>query len=131
MDVILSIRPKFVRLIESSTKCYELRRVIWGEHHNVTHVFVFETAPISAVVGYFTPRVVTFLPSEIRNAWRRARWVCGVSEVEFMDYFAGANSVNLIGIESYCKLFVPLSLSNFGLSHAPQNFAFCKKSITI
>lgn len=53
MNVILSIRPNFCKMIFCGQKVYEYRKRIFT-CSDVDKVYVYATKPICRIVGYFT-----------------------------------------------------------------------------
>ena len=53
MNVTLSIRPTFCKMIFSGQKVYEYRKRIFTRK-DVDKVYVYATKPICRIVGYFT-----------------------------------------------------------------------------
>jgi len=52
MNVLLSIKPKYVDLILNGEKKYEFRRKIFRNETN--KVYVYCTSPVKKIVAYFT-----------------------------------------------------------------------------
>jgi len=50
-DIILAVKPKYVELIKSGVKTIELRKS--APTCPVDRIYIYETAPVSKVVGYF------------------------------------------------------------------------------
>ena len=53
MNVILSIRPTFCKMIFSGQKKYEYRKRVFTRS-DVDKVYIYATKPICRIVGYFT-----------------------------------------------------------------------------
>lgn len=53
MNVILSIRPNFCKMIFSGQKKYEYRKRVFTRS-DVDKVYIYATKPICRIVGYFT-----------------------------------------------------------------------------
>ena len=52
-DVILSIHPKWAQKIYSGEKTIEWRKTYPKHAHRYCRVYLYETAPVKAVTGYF------------------------------------------------------------------------------
>ena len=117
---LLSVHAEFAQAILRGTKTVELRRQPPKRH--VSHVVLYETAPVSAIVGWApVERVETRSPSALWTAWGRC---AGVSRDQFRTYFAGAQDASAIVLGETRKLDTPVSLSTLGLTSAPQNFSY-------
>lgn len=118
---LMSIHPKYADAIMTGKKRVEFRkRPIAAD---VTHVIVYATAPVSAVIGAFA--VTGQVTSPPRSLWRRFRRVGGISRSRFFDYFAAHESGTGIGVGLVLVPPAPLSLvEDLGLRHPPQSFRY-------
>lgn len=85
--LLLSIRPKYATKIFDGSKTVELRRVrprvISGDL-----VFVYASSPTKALIGAFeVEKVVAAAPAKL---WNEVQKKAGLTQVEFDNYFAGA-----------------------------------------
>ncbi|MBN9619395.1 MAG: ASCH domain-containing protein, partial [Actinobacteria bacterium] len=81
---LMSIHPEYADAILAGTKKVEFRKRPIAD--DVTHVIVYATAPVSAIVGAFTvENQATAAPS---NLWRRFAKVGGITRHGFFSYFA-------------------------------------------
>ena len=53
MNLIISIKPKFVQKILAGEKKYEFRRRIYRQ--KVDKIYIYQTLPEQGIVAYFTP----------------------------------------------------------------------------
>ncbi len=53
MNVIFSIKPKYVERILSGEKKYEFRKRIWKKQ--VDRVFIYASSPVKKIVASFVP----------------------------------------------------------------------------
>jgi len=122
---LLSIHPRHAEAILDGRKRVELRRI--PVSRDTTHVLVYSTAPVQAVVGWF---VVAGIDEDNRTAiWEAHREACGVSRREYRDYFAGAARAFAIKIVRAHRLQVPLSLDSLpGVKRPPQSFQYLDPS---
>ena len=84
LPILMSIKPKFSRLIFAGEKKYELRKTpIINKADKM--VIVYESAPTKAIVGSFTINgVVRKAPTEL---WRDLKQDIGISKMELFAYF--------------------------------------------
>jgi len=119
--VLMSIHPEYAQAILDGTKRVEFRKHPVAD--DVTHVLVYATAPVSAVVGAFT---VTGQDTEHpRSLWRRFKKVAGISRDGFFAYYEGRASGTGIRIGERLAPEAPLSLPDaFGVPRPPQSFQY-------
>ncbi len=123
--LLLSIKPRFAEAILDGTKTVELRRVQPSVHAG-TIVLLYASSPQRELVGTF--RVAGLEVDSISAIWDRYGSECGVSEAEFIDYFAGANQAVAILVDSPVRLSSPQSLEilrdRMVGFHPPQSFRY-------
>lgn len=119
MNYIISIKPKYASLIYNGVKLYEIRTRIpklrFGDC-----IYIYETAPISKVTGYFVYQ--GYLIESPTNAWVKYRHDLGVTEEEWRSYTSGHETIVLLSCYYNTKLIAPLSLKHFHLTYPPQWF---------
>ena len=124
MNVLLSIKPEFVRMIFSGDKRYEYRRVSFAENH-VRRVFVYASAPVKKIVGEI--EVDEVLSDTPHAVWRLTSEGGGVSERFFFQYFSGRNTAHAIRIKSTEQYDAPLdpyeAVDGF---RPPQSFQYLR-----
>ena len=102
------------------TKRYEFRRTQFKQP--VKRVYVYATAPVQAIIGYFDVDEITSAgPSRL---WSKCKQGAGVSRNAFEAYFAGAEVGHAIGVKKAVRFPTPQALSDYGLSRAPQSFQY-------
>ena len=85
MDVLLSIHPKYASEILDGTKRYEFRRVVPARP--VERVFLYATAPVSKIVGYFYLGATVHETPE--NMWEWCMPHGTITKDELFEYFKG------------------------------------------
>ena len=98
MNVLLSIKPKYVEEIMNGNKRYEFRKSIFRCREDVELVYVYSTSPVKKIVGVFT--VETIIEDHPRNLWEKFKEFSGIGEEEFFSYFGGHKKGFAIGIEN-------------------------------
>uniref|UniRef100_UPI003FD808D8 ASCH domain-containing protein n=2 Tax=Methanoregula sp. TaxID=2052170 RepID=UPI003FD808D8 len=86
MDVLLSIKPKYVRSIIEGEKRYEFRKAIFKDR-SVNRIFIYSSAPVKKIVAVF--EIGTILEDHPDILWDRVRDYAGIDDSEFFTYFAG------------------------------------------
>ena len=87
MNVLLSIKPKYVVEIMNGNKRYEFRKSIFRCREDVELVYVYSTSPVKKIVGVFT--IETIIEDHPKNLWESFREFSGIVEEEFFSYFGG------------------------------------------
>ena len=118
---LLSIHPRFAEAIFDGTKRVELRRIPVAA--DTTHVVVYATAPVGAVIGWFE---VEGIDTDSRTAiWNTHRHHSGVSRTEYRAYFSGAPRASAIRIKQAFQLETVLALDALpGVKRPPQSYQY-------
>lgn len=97
---------------------------------DVTHVIVYATAPVSAIVGAFTVACQqTTSPSALR---KRYSLVGGISRVDFFGYFATHATGTGIQVDTVLTPDDPLELSSWlGVPRPPQSFQYVEPTYAL
>lgn len=127
MNVILSIKPCFCKLIFEGVKRYEYRKRVF-KRNDIDKVYVYASKPICKVIGYFTiDEVIKDTPS---NIWLNTHKEGGITKEYFDAYFNGCDIAHAIKIGELVKLDKPINpkevLDNF---IAPQNFMYLENEL--
>ena len=122
MNVILSIRPTFCKLIFSGQKMYEYRKRVFTRS-DIDRVYVYASKPSCRIVGYFTiDHVIEDSPS---NVWEITHEGSGISKEYFDAYFKNCHIAHAIKIGKVVKFDTPIDpkevIKNFT---APQNYMY-------
>jgi len=105
----------------SGTKRVEFRKRPVGQ--DVTHVMIYATAPVSAVIGAFT--VAGQETMEPAGLWTRFHTVAGITKRRFFDYFSGRTSGTGILVNEVLRPDAPLSLlQDLGVRRPPQSYQY-------
>lgn len=122
MNVILSIRPNFCKMIFCGQKVYEYRKRIFT-CSDVDKVYVYATKPICRIVGYFT--IDEVIEDKKSYMWEITHKDGGISKEFFDAYFLNSDTAYAIKIGQVVKLDNPIDpksvIKDF---HAPQNFMY-------
>lgn len=88
MNVLLSVRPKYVAAMIDGRKRFEFRKSIF-RRPDVLEVWVYATAPTQKIIGKFSVgRIVEDTPE---NLWAQCNGLSGMTKSEFFQYFDGAS----------------------------------------
>jgi type I restriction enzyme S subunit len=105
MDVLLSIKPKYVKSIIEGEKRYEFRKAIF-RNRSVNRIFIYSSAPVKKIVALF--EISTILEDHPVVLWDRVRDHAGIEDAEFFSYFAGRSRGYAIGISNLREFSEPL-----------------------
>lgn len=125
MNVILSIKPRFIEMILQGNKLFELRRVVAKNLDPGDRVLMYETGT-GKVTGLFEvedvlrQRPVTVLYAETGLK-------TGLMDDEFFKYFTGVEYGNAIKTKNPRRFKVPILLNDLWVGRAPQNFCHLKR----
>lgn len=122
MNVILSIRPTFCKMIFSGQKKYEYRKRVFTRS-DVDKVYIYATKPICRIVGYFT--IAAMIEDSPNVMWQMTHEGSGITKECFDAYFKNCDMAHAIKIGEVVKLDNPIDpkevIKDF---HAPQNFMY-------
>lgn len=118
--ILLSINPEHVDKILDGTKRYEFRKVRCKG--DISKIIIYCTSPVMKVVGEaIVDGVLESSPDEI---WKIASGSAGISKDLFDRYYEGRSRAIAFRIKSIERYDEPKELSEYGLSYAPQSFAY-------
>ena len=122
MNVILSIRPTFCKMIFSGQKKYEYRKRVFTRS-DVDKVYIYATKPICRIVGCF--RVEEVIENKKSYMWEKTHKDGGISKEYFDAYFKNSDTAYAIKIGQVVKLDNPIDPKEVIKDlHAPQNFMY-------
>ena len=122
MNVIISIRPTFCKMIFSGKKVYEYRKKVFTRT-DINKVYVYASKPISKIIGYFT--IDHVIKCNANDMWEMTYKDGGVNKEYFDEYFKNCDMAHAIKIDEVVMLDIPIDpkkvIKDF---HAPQNFMY-------
>lgn len=129
MDVILSIKPKYVEKIIKGKKKFEFRRKIFKAEH-IDRIVVYSSMPVKKVVGYFTVKAIySNAPDEL---WKEHKKYSGISKKEFILYFKNSSIGYAIEINEFKSFKRPLELLDIGINgRPPQSYMYIKNNMPL
>lgn len=104
MNVLLSIRPKYIEEIIKGNKRYEFRKSIFKK--NVDEVWIYATSPTKKIVGTFV--IGEIIKDTPKNLWKNLNELSGLTKQEFFDYFYGTKTGFALELEYTKFLKVPI-----------------------
>ena len=123
--IIISIQPQYVDKIMTGEKKFEYRKKVAKK--DIESIIVYCTSPKKMVLAEV--KIDGIIEDSPENLWEMTKEKSGVSKDFFFKYFKDkkiAYAYRLGEILSYNK---PLTLSDVGLTAAPQSYAYLKIDI--
>ena len=126
MNVLMSIKPKYVEKIISKEKTYELRRNIFKRE--VSNVLIYSTSPEKKIVGYFKSKKI--IKNTPENIWDDLSDKLGVSKKDFFDYFENKDECFALKIDDLKVFKNPIETDELNDFRAPQSFKYLNEKET-
>ena len=127
MDVLLSIKPRFVEAIIDGRKRYEFRKNKFTKK-DITRAYIYSTSPVKKIIGIF--KISDIIEDSPSALWDRLKDHAGISEDEFFDYFRNKETGFALEIKEVEKFKNPIDpktlIPNFV---PPQSFHYIKAPI--
>jgi len=123
-EILLSIKPMFVKNIIEGKKLYEYRKQIPKE--KVDKIYVYESTPKGrkqVVAEMLIDGILKMSPQEL---WNKTSGYSGISQEFFNEYFDGKDIAYAYSIKNVSTKGYPKNLSDFGIKHAPENYCYIK-----
>ena len=87
MNVLLSIKPKYVEEIKKGNKKYEFRKSLFCKKNygKINKIFIYSSSPVKKIVARFFLEVI--LEEHPKILWKKCRNFSGIEEKDFFGYF--------------------------------------------
>lgn len=121
--IVLPIKAEYAKGILFGDKLYEYRRRI--PRRPVSQIVIYETAPMSMVVGTVDVRGV--LEAEPGELYERTSYGAGISRADYDEYFRGCEKAYAFELGVPVMFDCCQSVERYGLKVAPQSFAYVKE----
>jgi len=129
MKALLSIKPQYVEEIKKGNKKYEFRKVGFRKKDDLTKIYIYSTAPIQKIVGYFN--FESIIEDHPKALWKNFKDHSGIEENEFFDYFKDKKigfAIKIINLEIFEEPIDPkVIIPNFV---PPQSFYYIEENWT-
>ena len=106
MDVLLSIKPKYVRSIIEGGKRYEFRKTIF-KNRGIDRIYIYSSSPVKKIVGTF--EVGGILEDHPRELWNNVKEYAGINDRDFFSYFEGKSRAFAIEIQNLQEFDEPIN----------------------
>ena len=129
MNVLLSIKPRYVEAILKGDKRYEFRKNIF-RNKDVENVYIYATAPGTGRKRKH--KVGDILEDHPVCLWNQLQEFSGLNEKEFFSYFGDNKRGFAIEIRGVAEFLNPLDPRDFIPGFAPpQSFCYLDTPITL
>ncbi len=119
-QMLLSIKPEYVKKIISGKKIFEFRKFHCRE--GIDTIVIYETAPTKKVIG--EAHLIEIIEGDIEYVWHETRGYAGILKRDYLAYYKErevAVAYKLGAVKIYDK---PKKLRDLGLDYVPQSFAY-------
>lgn len=118
--MLLSIKPKYAKIILEGNKLYEFRKS--KPKADIDRIIFYASSPQRKVVGEATiEEILEGTPKEI---WEIAKSAAGITKKFYFSYYAGKNKAIAYKLKDVMEYETPKYLSEYGLNQAPQSFVY-------
>ena len=122
MDVLLSIKPKYVDAILKGEKEYEFRKTIFKDR-NIQNAYIYSSSPVKKIVGFFI--VDEIIEDHPLTIWEKCRGKTGIEKDEFLAYFGSRRKGYAIKISNLRVFRTPVDPKTFCPEFVPpQSFRY-------
>jgi type I restriction enzyme S subunit len=97
MDVLLSIKPKYVKSIIEGDKRYEFRKTIF-KNREINWIYIYSSSPVKKIVGTF--EIGGILEDHPVDLWDTVKEFAGIDNRDFFAYFEGKSRAFAIEIQN-------------------------------
>lgn len=133
MNIILSIHPKWAKLIYEGKKTIEWRKTLPKKIKKGDKVFLYETSPVFKITGYVDFNFADIYDKNDDDVkWIRKDFVedKGCVTLDRLNQYQGQSS-QVYGwrVSLPCKFSTPKTLADFGLKRAPQSWQYTEAEV--
>lgn len=105
MDVLLSIKPRYVKSILEGEKRYEFRKTIF-KNREIDRIYIYSSSPVKKIVASF--EVGGIFENHPVDLWDTVKEFAGIDNRDFFSYFAGRSRGYAIGISNLQEFNDPI-----------------------
>lgn len=126
LNVLISIKPKYIKEIISGKKKYEYRKSIFRK--NVEKVYIYSTSPKQRIIGYF--KYKGYLEGTPGQIWEITKKFSGIDIKSYNKYFDKSPCAYAIKIEQVYLFKTPINPKmKFEKFFPPQSYKYLKGDI--
>jgi len=105
MDVLLSIKPRYVKSILEGEKRYEFRKTIF-KNRGINRIYIYSSSPVKKIVGSF--EIGGILEDHPVDLWDTVKEFAGIDNRDFFAYFEGKSRAFAIEIRNLQEFNDPI-----------------------
>lgn len=118
--MLLSIKPKYAKVILQGEKEYEFRKKRCRD--GITKIIFYSSSPQKQVVG--EAEIEEIIEGSPTKIWEIAKHAAGITRKAFYDYYRGRHTAVAYKLKNVVVYDEPKELSDYGISHAPQSYVY-------
>lgn len=119
-QILISIKPQYVKQIINGTKKFEFRTK--AAKSDIHKIIIYETAPRKRVVA--EAEIIEVLETSPSLLWNKTKLNAGICKKDFDKYFEGRNIAYAYKIGKVKVFERPKHLLDYGVKFAPQSFIY-------
>lgn len=125
MNVLLSIKPKYVEEIKNGNKKYEFRKSLFSTKNinRIEKIYIYSSSPVKKIVAKFILNVI--LEDHPKKLWEKCKDFSGIDEIEYFRYYGKVDkgiAIKITELKFFKKPIDPKTvIPNFV---APQSFRY-------
>ena len=105
MDVLLSIKPKYVTSSIEGDKRYEFRKTIF-KNREINRIYIYSSSPVKKIIGTF--EIGGILEDHPNYLWDMVKEYAGINDRDFFTYFERKSRAFAIEIQNLRELPDPI-----------------------
>lgn len=117
MNVLLSIKPRYVEQIMNRVKRYEFRKAIFKEDYTNAKIYIYSSSPVQRIIGYFT--IEKIIEDHPERLWMKCKNASGIEENDFFNYFQNRHKGYAIKISDLVLFDEPINPKNIIQNFVP------------
>jgi len=128
MNVLISIKPKYIEKIKEGIKTFELRKKIFKNYDKVNTIYIYSTSPIKKIVGKFN--IEEIIEDHPDHIWQNYKDHLGIDKKDYFNYFKGKEKGFAIKIRNLNFFRNPIDPKKiFPNFIPPQSYCFLRDEI--
>ena len=119
-QMLLSIKPQYVKEILSGNKKYEFRKFRCRDE--IDTIIIYATSPIKEVVGEVS--LIQIIEGDVEHVWNQTSPYGGVLKEDYQEYYKARDVAIAYQLGEVTRYDKPKKLLDYGLTYAPQSYAY-------
>lgn len=119
-NIILPIKPIFVKKIICGEKKYEYRKKLCRK--DINKIYIYATVPIKKIIG--EAKVINKLKMDKEELWKQTHVYSGISKEFYDKYFEKQDYACAYQIGEIKQYDNPITLDSIGIKNVPQAFVY-------